>query len=281
MHYTTLLSPSELSPHLADSAWLVVDCRFSLANPGLGRQSYLQAHIPRAVYAHLDDDLSGPKIPGVTGRHPLPSSEAAAQMFSRLGINPGMQVVAYDDMGGALAAARLWWMLRWLGHNTVAILDGGWQRWQAEGYPTQGGNETREPGEFIPRERPEQVTTAQDILAIRHDPNHCLLDARSAERYRGENETIDPVAGHIPGAVSAPFSENLTAAGIFRPAEQLRAHYQALLDNVPAQNAVCYCGSGVSAAHDILAIVHAGLGEARLYAGSWSEWITDPARFEV
>lgn len=279
MQYQTLISPADLVQHLDDPDWAIVDCRFSLADTLRGRGDYLQAHIPGAVYAHLDEDLSGPIIPGVTGRHPLPEVKTLAQRFSNWGIDRGVQVVAYDDASGALAAVRLWWMLRWLGHHAIAVLDGGWQHWQDAGYPLRAGHEARNPrGEFVPRPCPDLVVTAGEIAKMCQDAGSRVYDARAAERYRGENETIDPVAGHIPGALSAPYSDNLTPQGVFRSKEELRAHYQALLGDIPGERTAFYCGSGVTSIHNILAMVHAGLGEPRLYAGSWSEWITDPQR---
>ncbi|HEX9029154.1 MAG TPA: sulfurtransferase [Anaerolineales bacterium] len=276
--YTTLISTDELAAHLNDPEWAIFDCRFSLLDMGRGLRDYSQAHIPGSVYAHLDADLSGPIIPGRTGRHPLPTVEAAANTFSAWGIDDGVQVVAYDDAGGALAAGRLWWMLHWLGHTAAAVLDGGWQAWLAEKRPVQGGLQTRRARIFIPRPRPELIVGASQVDAMRQDPAFRVFDARSAERYRGENETIDPVAGHIPGAVSAPYLDDLTPQGKYRSPEELRLIYQALLGSIPADHAAFYCGSGVTSIHNILAMQHAGLGEARLYAGSWSEWITDPDR---
>lgn len=278
MHSAPLISADDLAQHLDDPAWLVVDCRFSLADPSAGYARYQHSHIAGAIYAHLNDDLSGPIIPGVTGRHPLPDPRAAAQTFGRLGIHAGLTVVAYDDMGGALGAARLWWMLRWLGHDATAVLDGGWQAWLAGNHPTRAGIESRPPATFIARPRPERVVSAEQIDAMRVDPSCRVLDARAAPRFHGREETIDPVAGHIPGALSAPFADNLNAQGLFRSPAELRARYQALLGDTPADRVAVYCGSGVSAAQTILAMQVAGLGEARLYAGSWSDWITDPAR---
>lgn len=275
--YTTLIAADVLAAHLDDPDWAVVDCRFSLQEPERGRRAYQAGHIPGAVYAHLDEDLSGPVIPGRTGRHPLPAPEIFAARLGRWGIGHTTQVVAYDDAGGAYAA-RLWWMLRWLGHEAAAVLDGGWQAWVAAGFPQRAGTETRSPAVFTVRLRPERVATAADVMVRRLDPDWRVLDARGADRFRGENETIDPVAGHIPGAVSAPYADNLTPDGHFRDVESLRRRYQALLGDVPATRAICYCGSGVTAAHDVLAMLHAGLGEGLLYPGSWSEWITDPTR---
>lgn len=276
MPYSTLISASELANHITDPDWAIVDCRFSLDDTERGRRDYLNAHIPGAIYAHLNGDLSGQIIPGMTGRHPLPSHEAFTQTLSNWGIDAGVQVVAYDDKGGAMAAARLWWMLRWFGHDAVAVLDGGWQHWESKAYPMSSGVDTRKPGIFIPRVRNNLLFSSADVLKILHNPNFRLLDSRSADRYRGENETIDPIAGHIPGALSAPFANNLDSSGLFISREDLNARFQGLLGDVSPDHAIFYCGSGVTAAHNLLAFVHAGLGDARLYAGSWSEWIANP-----
>lgn len=277
MAYTTLVDPETLQMHLDDPDWVIVDCRFSLNDPAYGRQAYLEAHIPGAVYAHLDADLSGPVVPGQTGRHPLPDPDQLAQKLGAWSIDARTQVVAYDDAGGAFAA-RLWWLLGWLGHEAVAVLDGGWPRWVQEGRPVRKGVERRTARTFKPQVRPEWVVTAEEVMQRLQDPAWRLLDARAPERYRGEQEPIDPVAGHIPGAVNAPFTENLTPAGTFRSPEVLRQRFMALLGNVPPERVICYCGSGVTAAHNLLALAHAGLPGARLYVGSWSEWITDPRR---
>ena len=276
--YTTLISTDDLETNLDDPNWAVVDCRFQLRDLDYGRRAYEQAHVSGAVYAHLDDDLSGPIVPGKTGRHPLPPAEDAAQKFAAWGIDSGVQVVAYDELGGALAASRLWWMLRWLGHDQVAVLDGGWLKWQKEGRSSRSGLERREPRKFVPHVRPEMVVDAKDVLRAIGDPDFRLFDTRTADRYRGENETIDPVAGHIPGAISAPYPENLDEDGLFKSPEELLAKYRALLGDLRADQSAFYCGSGGTAPHDILAMLHAGLGEARLYAGSWSDWILDPQR---
>ena len=277
MSYTTLISTQDLVAHLDGPNWVVVDCRFALTDTALGRREYQQSHIAGAIYAHLDEDLSGPIIPGKTSRHPLPEIEKFAQTLSNWGIDNNTQVVAYDAMGGAFAA-RLWWMLRWLGHESAAVLDGGWPRWEKEGHPVRSGVESRELRAFTPHPRPELLVEADDVLKLRTDPNHHLFDSRSADRYRGENETLDPVAGHIPGAVCLPYAGNLGADGAFLSPEVLKARFEEQLGDIPCERAVFYCGSGVTAAHNVLAMVHAGLGEAKLYAGSWSEWITDPER---
>ncbi len=277
MAYTALISAAELSARYEDADWAVVDCRFSLADTELGRRQYAAAHIPGALYAHMDEDLSGPVIAGRTGRHPLPDIDVLAQRFSAWGIDEGVQVVAYDDSGGAMAA-RLWWLLRWLGHDAVVVLDGGWSAWQAEGRLVSATATPRSPRVFTPTPQPALVVSAEELLRDLDASGLALFDARGADRYRGENETIDPVAGHIPGARSAPYAENLQADGRFRPADELRRRFTVLLEGVPAEEAIFYCGSGVTAAHDLLALAAAGLGNARLYAGSWSEWIVDPQR---
>jgi thiosulfate/3-mercaptopyruvate sulfurtransferase len=278
MSYSTTISSPELADHIGDPNWAIIDSRFKLAYPGQGRLDYEEAHIPGAVYAHLDRDLSSPVIKGVTGRHPLPSVEHITSVFSRFGIDASVQVVAYDDQGGALAAARVWWLLRWMGHAAVAVLDGGWPDWVRQKLPVKKGDELRQPRVFIPQPRSDLIVSTSQVERMRIDPSYRVLDARSADRYRGENETIDPVAGHIPGAISAPYTGNLNPDGTFRADERLSARYKRLVGSVSNDHVVCYCGSGVTAAHDILAMVKAGLGEARLYAGSYSEWITDPKR---
>ncbi len=284
MSYTTLVSTDLLAEHLDDPNWVVVDCRFDLRDPARGARDYAAGHIPGARYADLDRDLSGPVEPGRTGRHPLPDAAALAEQFSQWGIDAGVQVVAYDDTGGGYAA-RLWWLLRRLGHEAVALLDGDWRAWVREGRPIETGAttaHTRPARRFVPQIEPGMAADADEIAAgseaERAQGGMALLDARAADRYRGQNETIDPVAGHIPGARSAPFAENLDAEGRFLPPDTLRARYQALLDGAPPAEVVVYCGSGVSACHNLVAMEIAGLRGARLYPGSWSEWITDPAR---
>ncbi len=278
MTYTHIISTQTLAQHLDDPNWLVVDCRFVLSKPDEKQEYYLKAHIPGAIYAHLDHDLAAPIIPGVTGRHPLPAPEEAAQHFGLMGIAPGMQVIAYDDQGGALAAVRLWWMLRWLGHDAAAILDGGWQKWVEEDLPVRGGKETRPPAVFTARPHPGLFVTADEVEHLRRDPAYRVFDVRVPERYRGEVEPIDAVAGHIPGAVNAPYTENTTPELAFRSPEELRAHYQALLGGLPPERAVFYCGSGVTSIQSILAMEIAGLPGARLYPGSWSDWIANRQR---
>jgi thiosulfate/3-mercaptopyruvate sulfurtransferase len=262
--------------HLGDPDWAIVDSRFTLADPGAGRRDYLEGHIPGAVYAHLDKDLCGPIIPGETGRHPLPANPDFVQTLSDWGIDSAVQVVAYDGVGGGMAAARLWWMCRWLGHEAVCVLNGGWQAWKGGGYPVRSGQETRPARTFLTDLQPTLLARTEDVESIRLDPDLLLVDCRAADRYHGLNETIDPIAGHIPGAVSAPYLENLDSEGKFLPPGELRFRLRTLLGNIPSRKAVFYCGSGVTAALSVLAVAYAGLGDAKLYSGSWSEWITDP-----
>jgi thiosulfate/3-mercaptopyruvate sulfurtransferase len=278
MIYTTLISVPELISQLDDPDLAIIDCRFSLTDTEAGRKNYLEAHIPGAIYAHLDEDLSSPIIKGITGRHPLPSIDTFTEKLGDWGINSSVQVVAYDDAGGALAASRLWWLLHWLGHYAVAVLDGGWQAWLKSGGDVRSGQETRSSSMFIPRVRHGRVIEADEILARLNDPRILLLDSREEARFRGEIEPIDPVAGHIPGARLFPHLSVLDAEGKFLSQEELRGYFQLLLGDISPRDTVFYCGSGVTAAQNVLAMAYARLGDARLYAGSWSEWITDPDR---
>jgi thiosulfate/3-mercaptopyruvate sulfurtransferase len=270
MTFSTLISVADAAAHLDDPAWLFVDCRFVLGQPGAGRTAYLAGHLAGAVYADLDEDLSGPVVPGETGRHPLPEQDRFAATATWLGVGPDTQVVAYDDGSGALAAARLWWLLNWAGHDAVAVLDGGFTAWRDAGLPCVTGPQERPPGAFTGRFRNELAVGATELAG------RTVVDSRAADRYRGENETIDPVAGHIPGARSLPFAGNLGPNGLFLGPAELRERFAAVAgaDGPP----VFYCGSGVTAAQNVLAYTHAGLGMPALYPGSWSEWITDPAR---
>lgn len=269
MPYTTLIGVAEAVPHRDDPDWLFVDCRHALGQPDAGRAAYRAAHVAGAVFADLDTDLSGPVVPGRTGRHPLPAEAAFEATAGRLGIGPGTQVVAYDASSGAMAAARLWWLLRWAGHDAVAVLDGGLAAWTAAGLPVASGDEERPPAAFTGRFGRMPVATTDEL-----PDGRILVDARAADRFRGENETVDPVAGHIPGARSLPYAGNVTSAGTFETPATLRQRFAEL----GSGEKVFYCGSGVTAAHHVLAHEHAGLGAAALYPGSWSEWITDEDR---
>lgn len=266
----TLMSVAALAA--AAAPLRVIDCRFDLADPTAGEAAWRAAHLPGAVYAHLDRDLSGPPDTD-HGRHPLPSPARLAEAFGRLGIRRGEQVVAYDAAGGSLAAARLWWLLRYVGHREVAVLDGGWQAWCAAGGPVESGPVTVTPTVFECLPRRDRRIGLEEL-----HPGLRLLDARDPARFRGEHEPIDPRAGHIPGARNHCWRDNLGPDGCFLAPRQLHAALQASLGTLPDGETVHYCGSGVSACHNVLAQVHAGLPEPRLYCGSWSEWCRDPAR---
>jgi thiosulfate/3-mercaptopyruvate sulfurtransferase len=276
MSWRTLIETDHLAAHLDDPQWRAVDCRFDLKDTAAGEHAYAAAHIPRAVYAHLDRDLSGEKT-GSNGRHPLPDPQIAAETFGRLGIGATTQVVAYDA-DSAMFAARLWWILRWLGHDAVAVLNGGFAKWRAEGRVVAAGVETAAAATFIARQRPEMRASANDVAVRSVDPAWRLLDARAPDRFRGEVEPIDRTAGHIPGARNHFFETNLSEAGAFRSTADLEARLTASLAGVPPERTICYCGSGVTACQNLLALEHAGLRGARLYVGSWSEWSSDPAR---
>lgn len=272
-----LIDARSLAERLAgEDPPVLVDCRFDLARPEAGREAYGQGHLPTACYAHLDADLSGPVSP-VTGRHPLPDPEVFAAHCRAWGIGPGRLVVAYDDAGGAYAA-RLWWLLHWLGHAETAVLDGGIQAWSAEGYALERDVAAPRAGEFAGYPRAERVLDAETLQALL-DARRCrLIDVRAEARFQGYVEPIDPVAGHVPGAVNHPYNRLLGEDGRFLPPEALRRQIETVLAGVSPDEAVAMCGSGVTACHLLLAMAHAGLPGARLYAGSWSEWIRDPDR---
>jgi thiosulfate/3-mercaptopyruvate sulfurtransferase len=272
MPYETLIETDALAIRFEDSSVRVVDCRAVLGDVDAGRQAYEAGHIPGAVHADLERDLSGPIQPGITGRHPLPHPDRLAETLGRWGVDDGTQLIAYDAGSGAFAA-RLWWLARWLGHSAVAVLNGGFEAWSRAGYPT-----SREPARALPRRfvRRAPLTRLVDASAVLERKAGALLDARAEARYRGITEPIDKVAGHIPGALCAPFEGNLGTDGRFRPAAELEARFASL--GVGKALVTCYCGSGVTACHNVLALRIAGFPEPALYPGSWSEWITDPAR---
>lgn len=274
--HKTLISPSVLAQHINDPSWVVIDCRFDLADPAKGEELYRQAHIPGARYAHLDRHLSGAKT-GTNGRHPLPPSDEIIKQFSELGIGPHMQVVAYDADSG-MYAGRLWWMLRWMGHDAVAVLDGGLARWQRDGHPVRGGLETATAATFRGAPRPGWRLTVDEVAAGLGNPARLLVDARSNERYRGMNETLDKVAGHIPGAANYFFQQNLADDKTFKSPEELRAQWAPVLEGHDPKDVVVYCGSGVTACHNLLALEHAGIHGVKIFPGSWSEWSSDPSR---
>jgi thiosulfate/3-mercaptopyruvate sulfurtransferase len=276
MAFTTLVDTATLATHLADPGFAVVDCRFALNDDGWGEREYAARHIPGAVFAHLGHDLAGSPT-GQNGRHPLPDPAALAATFGRLGIGDGKQVVAYDQDSG-MYAGRLWWLLRWLGHDAVAVLNGGFARWLAEGRGTTSGYQHRRTSEFHGAPRDGMMVSADQVSALIGTSDWRLVDARAPERYRGDVEPIDRVAGHIPGAVNHPFKSSLTETGAFRSADELREALGSSLGGFPPDRIVCYCGSGVTACHNLLALEHAGLRGAKLYPGSWSEWSSDPSR---
>ena len=279
--YTTLIEPAELAAHTDDTDWAVLDCRFELLRPEAGASAYAQGHIPPAIYAHLDRDLSGPVTP-TSGRHPLPAPEAFAATVGRWGIDENVQVIAYDQSNGA-HASRLWWLLRWLGHLRVAVLNGGFAAWQQAGLPVLQQVGVRQPRRFSAHPARASLVSTVELEKLQSggqltSGKRTLIDARSADRFAGQNETLDPVAGHIPGARNHPFAHNVDAQGRFLPAATLRAKWLETLQGKAPTTAIAMCGSGVTACHNLLALEAAGLPGAQLYAGSWSEWIRDPRR---
>ncbi len=277
MPYTTLVSAETLAAHLGEARWKIFDCRCSASDPSIGARLYREAHLPGARHADLDRVLATQPHPG-TGRHPLPDRQALITWLREEGVDNESQLVVYDDAGGAFAA-RLWWLMRWLGHEAVAVLDGGLQAWQAIGGALESGIAPVPPGPARFEAGPSlaQSVAASEIIAmVNKHKDGLLLDARSPNRYEGSEEPIDPVAGHIPGALNSPFSENLDSDGHFLPPERLRERFEAL--GATQGDVVHYCGSGVTACHNVLAMEHAGLHGSRLYPGSWSEWIRDPSR---
>jgi thiosulfate/3-mercaptopyruvate sulfurtransferase len=271
-----LVTTQELAEHLDDARWVVFDTRHDLMDVEKGRKAYAEGHIPGAYFLHVDDDLAGPKT-GKNGRHPLPDIHEFAARMNERGVTPESRVVVYDDLGGNFAV-RLWWMLRWLGHERVALLDGGYPLWVNERRAVTKEVPAPRKGVFVPRPRLGATVDAHFVERFREDPAVKLMDARAAERFAGLQEPIDPVAGHIPGAVNRFWQKNLQPDGRFRTAQALREDFQAVLGEASAEKAVHMCGSGVTACHNIFAMELAGLPGGRLYPGSWSEWCADPAR---
>jgi len=275
MKFTTIVSADQLAQHLHDPQWVVFDCRFALTRPESGREAYAKSHIPGARYAHLNQDLSGPVTP-TSGRHPLPDALSLARKLGLWGVDKSKQVVVYDDSFGSMAV-RLWWLLRWLGHDAVALLDGGFPTWVRQGRALAAELPAIRPAAFLATpDGTLWVDSGAMLEALR--ANAVIVDARPDERYSGLFEPLDKVAGHIPGSVNAPFEDNLDARGNFLPAEELRALYTSLFRGVPPDEVIHMCGSGVTACHNLLALEIAGMPGGKLYAGSWSEWITDPSR---
>lgn len=278
MAYTTLISATDLAEHVFESNWVVLDCRHDLANPDFGRQAFAEGHIPNAQFAHLDTELAGEKSGAdkvFRGRHPLPDRANFIATLRRWGIDDDTQVIAYDAHGG-MFAARLWWMLKWVGHDAVAVLDGGLPAWLAQGMFVSTETTSRMLGTLTDQASLVAVVGVDDVLKNLTECTRTVVDARAADRFRGENETIDPVGGHIPGAKNRFFKENLQVDGRFKSADQLRSEFSELIKN--PEQAIMQCGSGVTACHNLLALEVAGLPGAALYPGSWSEWCADPSR---
>lgn len=273
--HTTLITTAQLAGNLSDPAWLVADCRFELGKPDAGRDAWRAGHIPGAIHVDLERDLSAP-VTATTGRHPLPPIADFAATLSRIGVTESTQVVCYDGSGGAYAA-RLWWMLHYVGHAGVAVLDGGFAAWVEEGRPVSTATVTRTRSQFVAKPRPEMLIDARGVAAALARGER-LVDVRGAERFAGMVEPIDAVAGHVPGAINLPYLQNLDARGRFLPPGMLAERWRDATGGAPGHDAICMCGSGVTACQQLLALEAAGITGARLYAGSWSEWIRDPAR---
>lgn len=275
--FTTLIGANELAGII--DRCLVVDCRHNLFKPAAGVAAWTDGHIPGAWHLHMDEDLAGP-MTGSNGRHPLPDRDRLRARLAAIGLRDGAQLVAYDERDGVMAS-RLWWLARWIGHREAAVLDGGMGAWKQAGYPVDAG-QPRQPGDEPLLSARPALAEAVDVDTVRArlaaGAGATLIDARSAQRYRGENETIDPVGGHIPGSRNRPFSDNLRPDATFKPAAVLAREWSMLLGSLSPTEIVHTCGSGVSACHNLLAMEHAGLAGSRLYPGSWSEWIADPAR---
>jgi len=275
---TTLISAQDLAQHLEDPDFVILDCRHDLSDSNAGRSAYAEGHIPSAQFVHLDFDLSGNKINEIgafCGRHPLPDRDIFVAKLRSFGVDNNTQVIAYDAQGG-IFAARLWWMLRWVGHKSVAVLDGGFQAWCAAQLPVSTGAPMARRGTLHEQSPLVKLVGAHDVQTNILSKQKILVDARSPDRFRGENETLDPVGGHIPGAINRFYKDNLQENGCFKPASQLHDEWAGLVAD--PRNAIMQCGSGVTACHNLLALEVAGLSGAALYAGSWSEWCIDPRR---
>ncbi len=273
----TLISANELNGILDQKKLTIIDCRHALADTESGRNAYKESHIPNALFAHMDEDLSGEIVKGKTGRHPFPPIEKIVKKLSDWGIEASSQVVVYDASNGGLAA-RLWFILKWLGHENVAVLNGGWKYWLEQKLPTTAEIRTPTPTSFVAKPNQDLIVDVQFMEANINTPELIYIDSRTAERYRGEQEPIDPVAGHIPSALSAPWTENVDSDGLFLDKKSLAKRFIKILENQPKGNTIFYCGSGVTACHNLLAMHHLGITSPKLYPGSWSEWIVDENR---
>lgn len=277
MNFDTLINAQELADNINNPNWVIFDCRLDSNETNIVRKKYLEGHIPGAIYVHLDDDLSGPIIANKTSRHPLPVIDVFVKKLSNWGINDQTQVIVYDDLGGSIAD-RLWWMLQWLGHENIAVLNGGFQQWEKSKNPIDNIIPVQEPKTFVPVIQNNRLVNIEAVVTLQNSPDHLLVDCRAPERYRGEKEPLDHTAGHIPGAVNLFFQDNLNENSLFHSKEYLKKRFLNVHGEKPVENIIYYCGSGVTATHNLLALKYAGLGNASLYAGSWSEWITDPTR---
>lgn len=278
MTYTTLISTEDLARNLENPDFLIIDVRFTLDDESWGEKVYKDSHIPGAIYADVSKHLSGEIIPGITGRRPFPTSENFVELLSSWGVTKQTQVICYDAESGLMAASRLWLMFRWMGHDQVAVLDGGIKSWIGEG--REVNKEVREivPASFVPNIREDLFASVDEVDAVRNDPEHCVFDSRGAEGYHGGGKYYDPVRGHIAGAGLADRAETLTEDGHFRSTVELKEHYANLIGSVSPSKTIFYCGSGITAAQNVLAMKHAGFDDCKMYIGSWSEWITDPNR---
>lgn len=277
MEFETVIEASDLLPILTDPNLAVFDCRFSLQDPEQGRKEYLKGHIPGAVYLDLDHDLSGKIIPGKTGRHPFPEADEFAARLSAWGVGPRTQVIAYDDLSGAIAA-RLWGLLRWLGHKKAAVLSGGWRGWVDQGNPISREITQRSTCVFQAKPIEDFLLTADDVAELLSRKDYLIVDSRSKPRYLGIEEPIDEIAGHIPGAVSFPYEENLGPEGYFLSKAELKIRFEEAFGQQPSEKMVFYCGSGVTSIHNLIALLSIGKDLPKLYPGSWSDWILNPER---
>ena len=278
MIYTTLISTEDLARNLSNPNFAIFDVRFSLDDESWGAEAFKESHIPGAVHADLAKDLSGEIIEGVTGRRPFPTVESFSKTLSNWGITPDTQVICYDAESGLMAASRLWLMFRWLGHEKVAVLDGGLKVWINENREINQQVRELVPTVFTPRVREELFATVDEVDAVRKSSDHCVFDSRGAEGYHGGGKYYDPVRGHIAGAGLADRAEITDSNGFFKSKEELKKRYESLIGDVKPENTIFYCGSGVTAAQNVLAMKHAGFADTKMYIGSWSEWITDPSR---
>jgi len=278
MIYTTLISTEDLAQNLSNPNFAIFDVRFSLDDESWGAQAFKESHIPGSIHADLAKDLSGEIIAGVTGRRPFPTVQSFSKTLSTWGITPDTQVVCYDAESGLMAASRLWLMFRWLGHEKVAVLDGGLKVWTNENRELNQSVREIVPTVFSPNVREDLFATVQEVDEVRNSSEHCVFDSRGAEGYHGGGKYYDPVRGHIAGAGLADRAEITDSTGLFKGKEELRKRFESLIGHVKPENTIFYCGSGVTAAQNVLAMKHAGFADTKMYIGSWSEWITDPSR---